>query len=122
MNDESGLLGPETKGGMMTIAPAEAEPIAEVQVVAIKNDGTKEHNDFFPNNYNISKEKNNADKLNRLEEVKIPDSFDYSKIKSMSFEAREKLKKVQPKTVSQASRISGVSPNDISVLLVYMGR
>ena len=41
VNDESGLLGPETKGGMMTIAPAEAEPIAEVQVVAIKNDGTK---------------------------------------------------------------------------------
>ncbi|WP_100610492.1 tRNA uridine-5-carboxymethylaminomethyl(34) synthesis enzyme MnmG [Confluentibacter lentus] len=70
----------------------------------------------------ISKEKNNADKLSRLEYVKIPDNFDYSQIKSMSFEAREKLKKVQPVTVSQASRISGVSPNDISVLLVYMGR
>ena len=70
----------------------------------------------------IAKEKNNADKLNRLEYVKIPENFDYSKIKSMSFEAREKLKKIQPVTVSQASRISGVSPNDISVLLVYMGR
>ena len=70
----------------------------------------------------IAKEKNNADKLNRLEEVKIPSNFDYSKIKSMSFEAREKLKSIQPTTVSQASRISGVSPNDISVLLVYMGR
>ncbi|WP_100614455.1 tRNA uridine-5-carboxymethylaminomethyl(34) synthesis enzyme MnmG [Confluentibacter citreus] len=70
----------------------------------------------------ISKEKNNADKLSRLEYVKIPENFDYSQIKSMSFEAREKLKKVQPVTVSQASRISGVSPNDISVLLVYMGR
>ncbi len=70
----------------------------------------------------IAKEKNNADKLNRLEYVKIPENFDYSKIKSMSFEAREKLKKIQPATVSQASRISGVSPNDISVLLVYMGR
>ncbi|TXG37185.1 tRNA uridine-5-carboxymethylaminomethyl(34) synthesis enzyme MnmG [Seonamhaeicola maritimus] len=70
----------------------------------------------------IAKEKNNADKLNRLEYVKIPENFDYSKIKSMSFEAREKLKKIQPITVSQASRISGVSPNDISVLLVYMGR
>ncbi|WP_282134893.1 tRNA uridine-5-carboxymethylaminomethyl(34) synthesis enzyme MnmG [Seonamhaeicola maritimus] len=70
----------------------------------------------------IAKEKNNADKLNRLEYVKIPENFDYSKIKSMSFEAREKLKKIQPTTVSQASRISGVSPNDISVLLVYMGR
>lgn len=70
----------------------------------------------------ISKEKNNADKLTRLEYVKIPENFDYSQIKSMSFEAREKLKKIQPTTVSQASRISGVSPNDISVLLVYMGR
>ena len=70
----------------------------------------------------ISKEKNNADKLSRLEYVKIPANFDYSQIKSMSFEAREKLKKIQPTTVSQASRISGVSPNDISVLLVYMGR
>jgi tRNA uridine 5-carboxymethylaminomethyl modification enzyme len=70
----------------------------------------------------ISKEKNNADKLSRLEYVKIPDDFDYSQIKSMSFEAREKLKKIKPVTVSQASRISGVSPNDISVLLVYMGR
>ncbi|MCL6217098.1 tRNA uridine-5-carboxymethylaminomethyl(34) synthesis enzyme MnmG [Zunongwangia pacifica] len=70
----------------------------------------------------IQKEKNNADKLNRLEDVKIPKNFDYSKIKSMSFEAREKLNKVQPTNVSQASRISGVSPNDISVLLVYMGR
>ncbi|MDT0642690.1 tRNA uridine-5-carboxymethylaminomethyl(34) synthesis enzyme MnmG [Zunongwangia sp. F363] len=70
----------------------------------------------------IEKEKNNADKLNRLEEVRIPKNFDYSGIKSMSFEAREKLNKIQPTTVSQASRISGVSPNDISVLLVYMGR
>jgi len=70
----------------------------------------------------IQKEKNNADKLNRLEDVKIPQNFDYANIKSMSYEAREKLKKVQPATVSQASRISGVSPNDISVLLVYMGR
>lgn len=70
----------------------------------------------------IAKEKNNADKLNRLEYVKIPENFDYAQIKSMSYEAREKLKKIQPATVSQASRISGVSPNDISVLLVYMGR
>ena len=70
----------------------------------------------------INKEKNNADKLTRLEYVKIPQGFNYSQIKSMSLEAREKLNAVQPKTVAQASRISGVSPNDISVLLVYMGR
>ena len=70
----------------------------------------------------IEKEKNNADKLNRLEGIRIPETFDYSKLKSLSFEAVEKLSKIKPTTVSQASRISGVSPNDISVLLVYMGR
>lgn len=70
----------------------------------------------------IAKEKNNADKLNRLENVPIPSSFDYTKVKSLSFEAREKLSKIQPTSISQASRISGVSPSDISVLLVYMGR
>lgn len=70
----------------------------------------------------IRKEKNNADKLNRLENVKIPDDFDYSKLKSLSFEAREKLEFIRPVTISQASRISGVSPSDISVLLVFLGR
>ncbi len=70
----------------------------------------------------IQKEKNNADKLNRLEDVRIPAHFDYTDLKSLSFEAREKLNKVKPETISQASRISGVTPNDVSVLLVYMGR
>jgi len=70
----------------------------------------------------IEKEKNNADKLSRLEYVKIPENVDYSKMTSISFEAREKLNKIRPATVSQASRISGVSPSDISVLLVHLGR
>lgn len=70
----------------------------------------------------IEKEKNNADKLTRLEYVKIPDSVDYSKMTSISFEAREKLNRIKPSTVSQASRISGVSPSDISVLLIHLGR
>jgi tRNA uridine 5-carboxymethylaminomethyl modification enzyme len=70
----------------------------------------------------IDKEKNNADKLNRLEDVKIPRNFDYEQLKSMSTEAKQKLAKIQPVTISQASRISGVSPADVSVLLVYLGR
>ena len=70
----------------------------------------------------IEKERNNADKLTRLEDVKIPADFDYNKIKSMSIEAKQKLNKIRPVTISQASRISGVSPSDISVLLIYMGR
>jgi tRNA uridine 5-carboxymethylaminomethyl modification enzyme len=70
----------------------------------------------------IEKEKNNADKLSRLEYVKIPENVDYATMTSISFEAREKLDKIRPATVSQASRISGVSPSDISVLLVHLGR
>jgi len=70
----------------------------------------------------IQKEKNNADKLQRLENISIPTSFDYYRVKSLSTEAQQKLTKIQPVTISQASRISGVSPSDISVLLVYMGR
>ena len=70
----------------------------------------------------IAKEKNNADKLQRLENVKIPANFDYSKLKSLSYEAREKLNAIQPVTIAQASRVSGVNPSDISVLLVYLGR
>jgi tRNA uridine 5-carboxymethylaminomethyl modification enzyme len=70
----------------------------------------------------IEKEKNSADKLQRLENIKIPVNFNYQNVQSISFEAREKLIKIQPTTISQASRISGVSPSDVSVLLVYMGR
>ena len=70
----------------------------------------------------IEKEKNNADKLNRLEDIRIPENFNYDKLTSLSFESREKLKKIRPTSLSQASRISGVSPADISILLVYMGR
>ncbi|WP_445453431.1 tRNA uridine-5-carboxymethylaminomethyl(34) synthesis enzyme MnmG [Flavobacterium sp. 25HG05S-40] len=70
----------------------------------------------------IEKERNNAEKLIRLEDIKIPENFDYHKIKSMSIEAKQKLSSIRPVTISQASRISGVSPSDISVLLIYMGR
>ena len=70
----------------------------------------------------IDKEKANAEKLNNLENIKIPSSFSYSKVSSLSTEAVQKLEEIRPTSLSQASRISGVSPNDISVLMVYMGR
>ena len=70
----------------------------------------------------IAKEKAQADKLTQLEHVPIPATFDYKKVKSLSYEARQKLTEIKPVTIAQASRISGVSPSDISVLLVYMGR
>tara|TARA_B100000614_G_C14132457_1_gene320676 strand:+ start:60 stop:326 length:267 start_codon:yes stop_codon:yes gene_type:complete len=70
----------------------------------------------------IQKEQESVEKFNRLEEIRVPENFDYNKIKSISSEGREKLTQIQPLTIGQASRISGVSPSDISVLLVYMGR
>ncbi|WP_027387285.1 tRNA uridine-5-carboxymethylaminomethyl(34) synthesis enzyme MnmG [Chryseobacterium gregarium] len=70
----------------------------------------------------IEKEKENVAKLNRLENIKIPEDFEYAKISSLSAEARQKMAKVKPKTIAQAGRISGVSPSDINVLLVYLGR
>ena len=70
----------------------------------------------------IQKEKENAAKISRLEDLNIPNDMDYSKLSSMSYEAREKLNKIQPTTVKQAKSVSGISPADISVLLVFMGR
>lgn len=70
----------------------------------------------------LEKEKEQADKINRLENLRIPAAFDFSTITSLSAESREKLNKIKPGTVGQASRISGVSPADISVLLVHFGR
>ncbi len=70
----------------------------------------------------IEKEKDTADKMNRLEDIKLYETLDYAKIKALSSEAREKLLKVKPETLGQASRISGVSPSDISILMVYLGR
>lgn len=70
----------------------------------------------------INREKRLAEKILRLEDLKIPDDFDFQKVESLSIECRIKLNRYRPKTIAQASRISGVSPADISVLLVYFGR
>ena len=70
----------------------------------------------------ISREQDIADKMIRMENVKIPPTIDYGSFSSLSSEAVEKLTKIQPVTIGQASRISGVSPSDVSVLLVFLGR
>lgn len=70
----------------------------------------------------IFKEREMADKLNRLEEVKLPENFDYQPLVSLSKEAKEKLSRIRPRTIGQAGRISGVTPADVSVLLVHIGR
>ena len=70
----------------------------------------------------IQREQQMADKISRLENLNIPEGFDFDKVESLSIECRQKLKRYSPRTIAQASRISGVSPSDISVLLVYFGR
>ena len=70
----------------------------------------------------IDKEREVADKLNRLEDVKLSPNFDYYSLNSLTMEAREKLTKHKPQTLGQASRISGISPADISVIAVFLGR
>ncbi len=70
----------------------------------------------------IEKERQNAEKFDRLDDLSIPPDFDYSRLKSMSYEAREKLSRIRPSNIKQAKGVSGVSPSDINVLLVYMGR
>ena len=70
----------------------------------------------------IRREKMEASKLQRLDQIHIPDTFNYEDVQSLSTEARQKLTRIKPKTIGEANRIPGVSPNDISVLLVLMGR
>jgi tRNA uridine 5-carboxymethylaminomethyl modification enzyme len=70
----------------------------------------------------IRREQEMAEKHNRLEDTKIPSGIDYHKMESLSSESREKLTKIQPVTIGQASRVSGVSPSDISVILIHLGR
>ena len=84
--------------------------VIESVEIAIKYDGY------------IQREKQQAEKNNRLEYIKIPSDFDFDRVQSLSIECRQKLKRYKPETIAQASRISGVSPADISVLLVYFGR
>jgi tRNA uridine 5-carboxymethylaminomethyl modification enzyme len=70
----------------------------------------------------IEKEKELVGRMNQMENLEIPDSFDYSKVAAISNEAREKLKRIKPRTLGQASRISGINPSDVQILMVYMGR
>ena len=70
----------------------------------------------------IDREKSNAEKISHLENLRIPEGFDFSKVSGLSIECRQKLERYKPDTIARASRISGVSPSDISVLLVYFGR
>ncbi len=103
-------LVPEFSAVISKIETARRAEILEAAEIQIKYSGY------------IEREKQIADKLNRLEDIKIENRFNYSEIHSVSTEARQKLEKINPKTIGQASRIPGVSPNDINVLLILLGR
>jgi tRNA uridine 5-carboxymethylaminomethyl modification enzyme len=87
-----------------------AGEIIETAEIAVKYEGY------------ISRERKMADKIKRLERIQLDEDFEYERLKSISTEARQKLSRIRPRSIGQASRISGVSPSDISVLLIYMGR
>ena len=70
----------------------------------------------------IEREKELVQRMSHLEELEIPEKFDYKKISSLGNEAREKLTRIKPRTLGQASRISGINPSDVQILMVYMGR
>nr|MCU0388091.1 tRNA uridine-5-carboxymethylaminomethyl(34) synthesis enzyme MnmG [Chitinophagaceae bacterium] len=70
----------------------------------------------------IEKEKELVQKMSQLEDLVIPDTFDYGRVQALSNEARQKFLKIRPRTLGQASRISGVNPSDVQILMVYMGR
>ena len=70
----------------------------------------------------IQKEKDLVEKMSQMEELQIPESFDYRKLVSLGNEAREKLSRIRPATLGQASRISGINPSDVQILMVFMGR
>ena len=99
------------------------EPLAAFnQSEQISNDAWIQSEIHFKYKGYIERERENAEKLTRLEEVHIPDHLDYHQLQSLSSESREKLTRIRPATIGQAKRISGVSPSDIQVLLVYLGR
>ncbi len=100
---------PELKEKINTLG-ARQEEIVESTEINIKYKGY------------IEREKLAADKLRRLDNIRLPKDFDYNSVQSLSTEARQKLIRIQPNTIGEASRIPGVSPNDVSVLLVLMGR
>ncbi len=129
---ETPLINQKTKLGNLLLRPQieifkliEAVDSLKLHVNEIEENSTEiieEAEIFIKYEGYISKEEEIADKLSKFEDIPLYENFDYQKLQSLSFEAREKLTKIKPKTIGQASRISGVSPSDISVLIIYLGR
>lgn len=112
------LLRPDIEISMLTEAlPGLRESLISFSPEAVEQASIQVKYDVY-----IEKEKELVQKMSLLEELEIPESFDYKKISSLGNEAREKLSKLKPRTLGQASRISGINPSDVQILMVFMGR
>lgn len=122
IKDKTKLFNILSRPQMTINALREALPTIDNILQNIDNESIGESEILMKYEGYIDKELELVSKMSRLEDVRISESFDFHKVKSLSMEAREKLSKVRPHTIGQASRISGVTPSDVSVLMVYMGR
>ena len=112
------LLRPEIElEDLMTVLPSLQEELNEFSKDIIEQAAIQIKYDVY-----IEKEKELVERMSQLENLMIPETFDYRKISSLGNEAREKLSKIKPSTLGQASRISGINPSDVQILMVYMGR
>lgn len=112
------LLRPDVELDELSIAV----PKLETALSNFNSDTIKQAAIQIKYNTYIEKEKDLVKRMSQLEDLEIPETFDYKKIKSLGNEAREKLAKIKPQTLGQASRISGINPSDVQILMVYMGR
>ncbi|MES1222849.1 MAG: tRNA uridine-5-carboxymethylaminomethyl(34) synthesis enzyme MnmG [Bacteroidota bacterium] len=112
------LLRPDVElGDLMKALPALNDLLEEYTKEQIEQASIQVKYDVY-----IEKEKELVSRMSQLEDLQIPDSFDYKKINALGNEAREKLNRIKPRTLGQASRISGINPSDVQILMVYMGR
>ena len=127
-NNNSSTIKQKNKIGKILSRPQiKFEDLLNVETIKektknISQEGLEQAEIQIKYNGYIEREKETVIKLNKLEGIRIPKAFDYSKLNAISSESREKLNHIKPETIGQASRISGVSPSDINILLVFMGR
>ena len=108
--------------GINLVDLAEAIPALKEKLVGYNREESEQAEIQIKYDTYIEKEKDLVSKMSQLENLMIPDNFNYEKLVSLSNEARQKFTKIQPRTLGQASRISGVNPSDVQILMLYMGR
>jgi tRNA uridine 5-carboxymethylaminomethyl modification enzyme len=125
----SALIAEKQKASKLLLRPEielkdliDCLPILKKEFNGFSNDTLEQASIQIKYDVYIEKEKELVERMSQLENLIIPESFDYKKISSLGNEAREKLSKIKPSTLGQASRISGINPSDVQILMVYMGR